>query len=115
MTAPTMYSLNLKMEDPPGDAIPDKTFALLRDFLEPHSTVTLEFTARSIEDLLPGKAPLSTEIWDFGESCIEVAEQIPYYHTSQLKLAGLLEYLASSPKLGQSHASKVNYLRNFNS
>lgn len=113
MTAPTMYSLDLKMEDPPGDAIPDQTFALLRDFLQPDSTLTLEFTARSIENLLPGKAPLSTEVWDFGESCIEVAEQIPYHHPSQLKLAELLEYLANSPKLGQAHTSKVSYIRHF--
>lgn len=110
-TAPTMYSLDLKTEDPPGFPISDKTFALLRDFLQPDSTLTLEFTARSIEDFLPAKALLSEEISDFGESCIEVAEQIPYHHMSQLKLAGLLEYLANSPKLGQQYDSKVNYIR----
>lgn len=94
--APTMYSLDLKQEDPLGVPTTDKIFALLRDFLQPDSTLTLEFTATSIEDLLPAKAPLSEEIADFGDSCIEVAEQIPYLHTSQLKLAGLLEYLSNS-------------------
>lgn len=108
-----MSSLDLKMEDPPGDPIPDKTFALLRDFVQPDSIMTLDFTAKSLEDLLPSNAPLSTEVWDFGESCIEVAEQIPYYHPSQLKLAGLLEYLGYSPKLGQAYPSNVSYRRPF--
>lgn len=102
------------MEDPPGDPVADKTFAFLRDYLQPDSTLTLEFTARSIEDLLPMKAPLSDEIWYFGELCIEVAEQIPYHHPSQFKLAGLLEYLANSPKLGQVYASKASHLGHFN-
>ena len=109
-----MYSLELKMEEPSGDPSLDKTFALLRDFLQPESILTLEFTARSIEDLLPEKAPLSTEIWIFGETCVDIAEQIPYHHPSHLKLAALLEYLANSPKLGQVHTSKVGYLRYFN-
>lgn len=110
-----MYSLDLKMVDPPGDPIPDKTFALLRDFLQPDSNLRLESVARSIEDFLPENAPLSTEVWDFGESCIEVAEQIPYYHPSQLKLTGLLEYLANSPKLGRAHNSKVGYFQVYRS
>lgn len=104
---PTMYSLDLKTEDS-GWPIPDKIFSLLRDYLQPDSTMTLEFTARSLEDLIPVNSPLSTEVLDFGDSCIEVAEQIPYHHPSHLKLAGLLEYLANSPKLGQAYPSKVS-------
>ncbi|KAI9837081.1 MAG: hypothetical protein M1819_000730 [Sarea resinae] len=97
-----MSSLDLKLEDPPGHALTDKTFRLLRDFLQPDTVLTMESTAESILELLPENAPLSTDIWSFGETCIELAEQIPYYHPSQLKLAALFEHLGQSAKLGQT-------------
>lgn len=110
MTKSTTYLLDLKLEDSPSGPIPDKYFELLRDYLQPDSTLTMESVARSLEDLLPENAPQSPEVFGFGETCIEVAEQIPYQHPSQLKFVGLLEYLANSPKLGRVHTSKVGYL-----
>lgn len=95
------------MEGPTGHTLTDKIFQLLRGFLQPDTNMTLQSTAQSILDLLPEKDPQSTEIWSFGEICIELAEQIPYYHPSQLKLAALLEYLGKSTKLGQTDTSKV--------
>lgn len=41
-----------------------------------------------------------------GTACFEVAEQIPYHHTSMQKLARLLEALGQSTKVN-SHSSKV--------
>ncbi|KAI9860061.1 MAG: hypothetical protein M1813_006409 [Trichoglossum hirsutum] len=76
----------------------DKIFIILRDFLQPDAALSLESTAKSILDLLPEEAPLSTEVWSFGELCFELAEQIPYYHPSQIKFARLLEYLGRSTK-----------------
>ena len=107
--ATIQHTLVLKMEAPPGDPIPDKIFSLLREFLQPQSRRTLESVARLIIETLPDKAPQSREVWAFGESCIEIAEQIPYSHPSQLKLAGLIEYLANSVKLGQVYPSMASF------
>lgn len=105
--------LNLKIEGPIDHALTNKTFQLLGDFLQPDTALTLESTAQLILDLLPEKAPQSTEIWSFGETCIEIAEQISYHHPSHIKLAALLEYLAKSTKLGQIDTSKVRYFEIF--
>jgi len=87
-----MSSLDLKTEGPTGHTLSDNTFHLLRGFPQPDTALILESTAQSILDLLAEKDPQSTEIWSFGEICIELAEQIPYHHPSQLKLVALLEY-----------------------
>lgn len=85
----------------------DKVFVILRDLLQPDTTLSLESAAESVLALLPEKAPLSTEIWSFGEVCFELSEQIPYHHPSQLKLARLLEYIGRSTKVNDKMTSKV--------
>ena len=80
--------------------MPDQTFDLLQDFLQPDTTLTMETTAQSVLTILGEQVPHSDEVWSFGEMCIEVAEQIPYYHPSQLKLVDLLEHLGSFMRLG---------------
>ncbi len=109
---PAMSHLDLKMEGPQGHTLTDKAFQLLRNYLQPDTTLTLESTVRSVLSLLPENVPLSTEIWSFGEICIELAEQIPFHHRSQLKLSALLESLGKSTKLGQAVTSKVYMLTN---
>lgn len=92
-----------------GDSVysSDKLFVILRDFLQPDSTMPLKSAVDRIADLLPDNAPLSTEVWDLGTVCFEVAEQIPYHHPSMQKLARLLEALGQSTKVN-SHTSKVS-------
>ena len=80
---------------------------LLRDFVQPQSTLTIESTAETLEDSLLGDDPLSGQVYTFGENCIEIAEQIPYHHPSQHRLVALLEYLANSPKLGRADGIRV--------
>lgn len=110
VAVPTMSTLDLKIEGlkPPFE---HTIFRLLRDYLQPDTTMTLESTARSILALLPDsaphEAPHSYDVYDFGGVCIELSEQIPYHHPSQLKLVGLLELLGQSTKLGQIHFSEV--------
>ncbi|CAD6574896.1 MAG: hypothetical protein ASARMPRED_006969 [Alectoria sarmentosa] len=101
-----MSSLDLKIEVP-TDILTHETFDILCEYLQPDTALTLASTTQSILDLLPEKAPHSTEVWSFGDTCIEVAEQIPYHHPSQLKLVGLLKYPGKSTKLGQISTSKV--------
>lgn len=105
-----MPPLNLTIEKPTGNIVIDKTLDFLRDFLQPTTALSLRSTACSILDVLPDKAPNSTEVWCFGETCIDLAEQIPYNHPSQVKLAALLEYLGKSTKLNTTYTLEVPYL-----
>ena len=102
-----MSSLSLEIEDSSGHALTDKTYHILRDFLQQDSRLTIEDAAQAVLTLLPENAPLSTEVWEIGEICIELAKQVPYYHPSQLKLAELFEKLGKSTKFGSRHASKA--------
>ncbi len=80
-----MSSLDLRM-GVPTDSFCENIFPILFGFLQPDTAMTLNSTANSILDLLPEKDPNSTDVWSFGELCIELAEQIPFHHSSQLKL-----------------------------
>ena len=85
----------------------DKDSIVLREFLQSGSTMTLELATSTIEACLPDNDPLSNEVYSLYFTCIQVAEQMPYEDPSHLKLAGLLENLASSPKLGKADGNKV--------
>ncbi|EFX01112.1 hypothetical protein CMQ_6054 [Grosmannia clavigera kw1407] len=52
----------------------------------------------SILELIPTDASEYGEVCGFGQICVELAEQIPYYHPSQLKLVKLLQELGQSSK-----------------
>ena len=111
-----MSSLNLFIEgekDPmPIDPYSLKTFAILRDYLEPDTQSSLESTACSILNLLPEKDPNhGIEVRSFSDLCIEIAEQIPYHHPSQLKLVELLAYIGMSEKLGKMSRSEIEVPR----
>lgn len=75
-----------------------KVAAILRDFLQPDSKTSLESAVKSLLVLIPTNASGYAEVCSFGEMCVEIAEQIPYNHPSQLKLVQLLHYLSQSPK-----------------
>ncbi|KAK1762555.1 hypothetical protein QBC33DRAFT_461266, partial [Phialemonium atrogriseum] len=75
-----------------------KVAAILKDFLQPDSKTSLESAAKSLLVLIPTNASEHAEVCSFGEICVELAEQIPYHHPSQLKLVQLLHYLSRSPK-----------------
>ena len=111
-----MSSLNLFMEEEKdGTYISPyslKTFAILRDYLEPDTQSTLESTASSILNLMPEKDPhQGIEGRSFSDLCIEMAEQIPYHHPSQLKLVELLAYIGMSEKLGSMFHSMIEVCR----
>jgi hypothetical protein len=76
-----------------------KVFLILQDFLQPDTTTSLESAVHPILDLLPEDASMSNEVGLVGEICLELAEQIPYYHPSQIKLARVVEEMCRSSKL----------------
>ena len=99
-----MAALKFEMEDIADHEVTEKTFHVLRDFLQPDSASTLESTARILLDLLPAEKTVgSDELMFLNNVCIEFAEQIPFSHPSQHKLAALMECLAGSTKLNVSH------------
>ena len=96
-----MSSLKLTTEDVGENAFVDKHFYLLQSYLQPDTSLTLDATSQKILDSIPEEKPsMSQEVWLFGELCIELAEQIPYHHPSQIRLADLLEKLAEWSKFG---------------
>jgi hypothetical protein len=101
-----MAALNLVMKDFSDDPrkskdLDQQAFAILRDFPQPDSRTSLNSASTSILALLPDQDPYGMPVWRLGELCIELAEQIPYSHPSQLKLklVRLLQQIGSSPKL----------------
>ncbi|GIJ91228.1 hypothetical protein Asppvi_010193 [Aspergillus pseudoviridinutans] len=76
----------------------EKVFQILNDYFHPDTKTPLDSAVHSILALLPEKEPLSTEVWDVGVVVLQLAEQIPYHHPSQIKLARLMEELTRSPK-----------------
>ena len=96
--------LNLYFE---GMIIAEPTFQVLGEFLQPGTTLTEKSAAQKVLAILPDNSPNSDEVWSFGRTCMEVAEQIPYHHQSQLKLVGLLERLGWSTKLGNVDHGEV--------
>lgn len=85
-----------------------KMATILRDFLQPDSKVSLHEISREILALIPANAVNNAEVGSFGEICVELAEQIPYDHPSQLKLAQLLHSLSHSPKFIYTYPSAVS-------
>ena len=101
--------LHFALEEYPTNCIAeDRTYELLRDFLQPDCTESVEAMSYRILALLPDeKAPNSHQMQEISETLIDLAEQIPYHHPSQLKLVDLLEHLGSATKFTQTCRSKV--------
>ncbi|KZF26977.1 hypothetical protein L228DRAFT_265324 [Xylona heveae TC161] len=100
-----MSSLNLRLDDDglcdEGDFSYRKAFNILRKYLEPDSEVSIDKTAIQITDMLPSSGGKEYGKGDssFAYLVIEIAEQIPYHHLSQVKLVWLVQRLVLSAKL----------------
>lgn len=77
--------------------------SIIENYLQPRTATTLQSTSAAIHAMLPKNKPNSTEVWAFGNHCIDFGELIPYHHPLQLKLVRLLDYL----KLSQ-HMCQIN-------
>ena len=79
--------------DPVGNRVFDETTTCLQQYLQPQSAETLESITGKILDLLPEGATNSHDMGDFDIAVILIGEQIPYAHSSQVKLTRLMENL----------------------
>lgn len=84
-----------------------KVFNLLKDFFQPDTQNTLQGTVEVILKLLPDDAPMSNEVAGVADVCLEMAEQIPYHHPSQIKLARVVEELSRSSKVTSDPGGNV--------
>lgn len=75
-----------------------KIFLILEDYLQPNSKTSLESAVQSILTLIPENASMSNEVYRVGQVFLELAEQIPYHHPSQIKLVRAVEELSRSAK-----------------
>ena len=106
-----MSKLNLTLEDyPTGNLVEDKTFEMLRDFLQPSSAESMELMAHKVLAFIPARK--SAEMQEFCSTSMMLAEQIPYNHASQLKLIDLFEHIGQSTKFIEISKSKVFTRRN---
>lgn len=81
-----------------------KMAAILCDFLQPDTKLSHNEVLRSILALIPENGAGSAEVASFSGICVELAEQIPYHHPSQLKFAQLLSTLGRSPKFTSEYS-----------
>ncbi|KAF7594723.1 hypothetical protein BBP40_008430 [Aspergillus hancockii] len=87
-----------------------KVFRILDDFLQPDTETSLEVAVKAILEFIPD-APLSDEVALVGDIVLELAQQIPYHHPSQVKLARVMEGLTTSPKFISGPHSSGQYMR----
>jgi len=101
-----MSVLSLSIEDDDPWVIQQIIFDILNGFLQPESTVAIDAVAEKIDAVVPTnrdgsvteeKEDMGTFLWNFWEYFFKVAEQIPYSHPSQEKLARLLMKLSDLP------------------
>lgn len=74
----------------------DKAIVLLRDYLKTDNAISLDETSQSVLKILPKNSALSSEIFGFGEDCLEVAEMASYRGSAHLRLTQLFETLEES-------------------
>lgn len=82
-------------------------FTVLRDFLQPDTTLSVESVIELLTARLPENAPESSEVYSMGTVFVDMAEQIPYHHPSHQKMARLLGYLGNSTKVNMKISLQV--------
>ncbi|KAB5546917.1 hypothetical protein GE09DRAFT_1190808 [Coniochaeta sp. 2T2.1] len=117
-----MASLDLNMDDYFADANgafdektchnykEDKEYLIMKDFLQPDTTMSLQTASESLLDLIPEHCKPGSLV-----AVIHLCANVtPWHHTAHLKLAWLAERLRWSPKmspvLGSIKGPKDSYL-----
>ena len=103
--------IKFKLSEPPEDCVEERVLAVLSDFAQPSSTMSIEAAVNSLLDVLPESDPQRGDIDVFGGVYVGLAEQVPYYHTSHAKLAALLEYLGRSTAFAEIIRNEVRALK----
>lgn len=75
------------------DSIEYKLFLVLRNYLQPDSTISTGDAAEHVINVFPYKYP---DLRQLISVCFEIAEQIPYHHPSHLKLVRLIFFVGGS-------------------
>lgn len=106
-----MATINFTIKNDENDPIRNKWIDVLSDFLQPDSGLSKTEATKMILDQLPDNDQESSSDYILAGICIVMAKEIPYHHQSLIKLAALVEILASSAKLSGSFFSDVSILQ----
>lgn len=92
------------------DSTDYKIFLVLRDFLQPSSTVSSRDASERVLDAFADRNLYLRQLYAV---CFELAEQIPYHHSSQLKLVRLMWVIGRSERHFKMTGQKVCAASNF--
>lgn len=90
-----------KCDDPTYYAI----FLVLRDFLQPDTSTTVSEAVNAVMEAISNDP---TNLPSLSAVCFELAEQIPYQHSSHLKLSRLLWLVGRSSKWTHKTKAEVH-------
>jgi hypothetical protein len=82
-------------------------FEIFDKVLQPDSELFVEDAVAQLVVLLPEGKPYSSEVGDFIGTCIEMADAIPYTHSSMLKLDSILDLCLHSERFPEKVGSAV--------
>ncbi|BCS25030.1 DUF3632 domain-containing protein [Aspergillus puulaauensis] len=111
MSAP----LNLQLDNPDLEVIDKyetvKAFQVLKQYLESEE-LSVDEAASQLYQMMPDyKTQIGAAEDDLGVVIMDIAEQIPYYHTLQLKLVELMKQLARSHRFNKICGDKKKLAR----
>lgn len=82
-------------------------FEIFDKVLQPDSELSVEDAVAQLVVLLPEGKPYSSEVGDFIGTCVEMADAIPYTHSSMLKLVSILDLCLHSERFPEKVGSVV--------
>ncbi len=111
MSAP----LNLQLENPDLEVIDKyetvKAFQVLKQYLESEELSVKEAASQLYQMMPDFKTQIGAAEDDLGIVIMDIAEQIPYYHTLQLKLVDLMKELAEGDRFNKISGDKEKFAR----
>lgn len=83
-----------------------EVFLILQEFFQPNSKISPEEAVDRIIAIFPDGY---SDLRSINDVCLELAEQIPYHHPSQLKLVRLLWLIGRNETRIKNHSSQVSF------
>nr|POF01080.1 hypothetical protein CFP56_21028 [Quercus suber] len=90
--------LALQLEELGDDPLTDHVFDILANVLQPDSALSVDIAVTQLTALLPDRDPYSAEVDALIMRVIDLAEQIPYYHASMVKLVTIADLCLTSSR-----------------
>ena len=106
-------SLLKKKNEGDAESVQRKRFNILKDFLQPDSKLTANHVADALLLMLPASKAGRDDENGMSAIIVDLSEQIPYHHPSQLKLAHVVQIMGTSSRLQGKRTSPVRYIHHY--